>query len=254
MASDIKIPNWSPVQQETQRFRMIIASSGENRMGRTTFGLDAPGPIACFPFDNNTKELIQKTIKTTGKTILTPNEPLDYIEATKQEEWKPIWNYFEQCWEDAVASPSIRTIMADTFTEANELARLAEFGKLSGEIPRHYEPINAKFKRIIDLTYRTDKNVILIHRVKDEYKNDKSTGKRIIAGFSSIKYKVQIVLNHWRDMEMVDEVAGTQGFGFTIADCSQNAALANTYLAEPDNNWLALGMLVYPNSSPADWL
>jgi hypothetical protein len=231
---------------------MIVSSRGEDKDGKTQFGLTAPDPIAVFPFDNNTDELIQKWLKR-GKKILTPNESLDYSAATKKEEWQPVWDRFEEYWEDALNTESIRTIMADTFTEANELSRLAEFGKLSGNIPRTYDKINAKFKRLIDMTYKTDKNIILIHRLKDEYKNDARTGVRVLAGFGNIRYKVQINLLHKRDIEYRDTAQGIEGFYIEIENCTQNETLTGTVLMEPNNTWIGLGCLAYPETGPWEW-
>ena len=246
------VPGWGDAKERVSRPRMIVSSRGEDKDGKTQFGFTAPDPIACFPFDNNTDELIQKWLKR-GKRILTPNESLDYSDATKKEDWAPIWARFEEYWEDALNSESIRTIMADTFTEANELSRLAEFGKLSQVVSRDYGKINAKFKRLIDMTYKTDKNIILIHRLKDEYKNDARTGTRILAGFGSIRYKVQINLLHKRDIEYRDLEKGVEGFYIEVENCTQNESLANTVLMEPDNTWTGLGCLVYPDTAVWDW-
>jgi hypothetical protein len=250
--TDIKVPGWGEAKEQTKRKRLIIASGGEEREGKTQFGFTAPGPIACFPFDNNTPELIQKWLKM--KKILIPNESLDYTEATAMQEWKPIWDRFEALWKDAVNSPSIRTIMCDTGTEAYELCRLAEFGKLAEVMPTNYARVNAKFKRLIDMTYTTDKNIIFIHQLKDVYKNNNRTGERQLSGYGLIGYKVQINLRHWRLLENRDEVVGTEGFGISIVNCTQNETLAGTFLEEPSNTWQDLGQLVYPGTKYEDWL
>ena len=73
---DVRVPGWGEAKEQTKRKRLIIASGGEEREGKTQFGLTAPAPIACFPFDNNTPELIQKWIR--YKKILTPNDSLNF--------------------------------------------------------------------------------------------------------------------------------------------------------------------------------
>ena len=251
--TDVKVPKgWTLAKERVVRPRMIVSSRGEDKDGKTRFGLTAPAPLACFPFDNNTLELVDREVKK-GRRILLPNETLDYTEATKKEEWKEFWERFERFWEDAVNSDSIRSIMADTFTEANELSRLAEFGKLSQVMARNYDVINAKFKRLIDLTYKTDKNIILIHRLKDEYRNDSRTGNRVLAGFGNIRYKVQINLVHKRDLELRNAKTGSEGFYIEIENSTQRAELNGYILEEPDNTWAGLGSLVYPETGPWDW-
>lgn len=251
--TDVKMPRgWGEAKESNRRKRMIIASGGEDRDGKTQFGLTAPAPIAIFPFDNNTDEMISKWIK--RKKILVPNVSLDYTDATEIGEWKPVWERFEELWKDAVNSPSVRTIMADTFGEAYELCRLAEFGKLTEVMPTNYARVNAKFKRLIDMTYNTDKNVILTHRLKDVYKGKDRTGERTLAGYTDIAYKVQIVIRHWRILDNRDPETGDEGFGFNIINATQNEKLAGTYLSEPDNTFAGLGTLVYPTSRLTEWL
>lgn len=257
--------SWMDANAQGFAPRMIISSQGDHREGKSQFALTAPGPIACFPFDNNTMELVRKWLP--YKRILVPPDSLDYTLATQQEEWMPIWEKLESYWLDAVNSPSIRTIMADTGTEMYELCRLAMFGKLE-QVPAHfYNKVYARFKRLIDLTYRTDKNVIFIHRQKDEYeKSGKKgegvrTGRRILNGYNDVPFKVQVTLLHWRTSEEydastgigVDEANGLLGFGFTVLTCTQRADLAGKYLAEPGNTWAALGSLAYPETDEAYW-
>jgi hypothetical protein len=249
--TSVSVPGFSESKSITRRKRMIVSVRGEEREGKTQFGLTAPGPIAVFGFDNNTPELIEKWQM--RKKIFVPTEPLDYMDATDVGEWAPVWERFKEMFLKAVASPVVRTIMVDTFTEANELCRLARFGKLTEVPPHFYGKVNAEFKRLVDATYKTDKNVIFIHQLKDQYKKGDRTGERILAGYSNIGYKVQINILCWRDLSRRDPDTGSEGFGITIDNSTQNEALAGTYLEEPDNDFVNLGKIVYPGSVDSDW-
>jgi hypothetical protein len=249
--TSVSVPGFSEARIGTRRKRMIVASRGEDKDGKTQFGLTMPAPIAAFPFDNNTMEMIEKWQM--FKKILVPTEPLDYTEATALEEWKPIWDRFEDMWADVVASKSIRSILLDTGSEAHELARLAYFGKLTEVMPTHYAKVNARFKRLIDMVYKTDKNILITHQLKDEYVKNNRTGERVLAGYAPVKYKVQINILHWRDLERRDAEKGTEGFGLTIINATQSPELAGTYLDEPDNTWTGLGKVIYQGTTDADW-
>ncbi len=242
---------FAEAQQRVARPRMIVSVRGEERAGKTQFGLTAPAPIAVFPFDNNTEELVQKWLM--AKKIFMPKEPLYFMDATDQEHWLPVWERFKELFLAAVTSPLVRTVMVDTFTEAHELCRLVRFGKLS-EVPAHfYGKVNAEFKRLIDSTYQTDKNVVLVHRVKDEYVKNVRTGERVLAGYGEVGYKVQLNILCWRELSRRDAETGAEGFGISLENCTQNETLAGTYLEEPRNNWQELGKLVYPGTTDEDW-
>ena len=248
---------WGEVQEIIKRPRMIVSGRGEERAGKSQFGLTMPAPIAVFPFDNNTDELIQKFRR--YKKILAPEDPIYFKPEYSKEEHDVLWGRFMELFKNAVASPFVRSIMVDTGTEMYELARLAKFGKLK-EVPAHfYDLVNSEFKKLINLIYPSNKNLYITHRVKDQYvktgeKQSARTGKRIEDGFNAVRYKVQINVLCWRDLKRRDDEAGTEGFGMTIDDCTQNETLAGTFLEEPDNNWQDLGKLVYPDSTDKDWV
>ena len=247
---------WGEVQEIIKRPRMIVSGRGEERAGKSQFGLTMPAPIAVFPFDNNTDELIQKFRK--YKKILAPIDPLYFKPTFSKEEFDALWERFMELFKSAIASPNVRSIMVDTGTEMYELARLAKFGKLK-EVPAHfYDLVNSEFKKLINLVYPSDKNLYIAHRVKDQYvktgeKQSARTGKRIEDGFNAVRYKVQINILCWRDLDRRDAETGTEGFGCTVEDSTQNEAVAGTYLEEPYNNWTDLGKIIYPDSTDKDW-
>ena len=247
---------WKDVAERIMRPRMIVSGRGEERAGKSQFGLTMPAPIAVFPFDNNTDELIQKFRKV--KRILTPEEPLYFKSEFSKEEYDVLWNRFMELFKSAIASPAIRSIMVDTGTEMYELARLAKFGKLK-EVPVHYyDLVNSEFKKLINLIYPSDKNLYITHRVKDQYvktgeKQSARTGKRVEDGFGAVRYKVQINVLCYRDINDRNPDTGSEGFSIVIDDCTQTETLAGTYLEEPENCWSSLGKLVYPDSTDKDW-
>jgi hypothetical protein len=132
------------------------------------------------------------------------------------------------------------------------------------QVPPHfYGKVNVEFFDLIRKVQQSDKNLALIHRLKDEYVKGGTkgegvrTGKRILSGVADIKFKVQLNLISWRDLEMrreaTDTEAGSEGFGVTVENCTQNEKLAGTYLEEPENTWAGIGIRVYPGTKVSDW-
>jgi hypothetical protein len=216
-----------------------------------------PSPIAAFPFDNNSMEIIQKV--RAYKKILVPNESLEFKDATDNNEHKAIWQRFKSLYYDAINSASVRSIFLDTGSDLYELCRLALLGRLEQVPPHFYGKVNVEFTDLIRKVQQSDKNLAIIHRLKDEYVKGGvkgegvRTGKRILSGIADIKYKVQLDLISWRDLDLRNEETGSEGFGVTIENCSQNEKLAGTYLEEPDNTWAGIGTRVYPNTTVSDW-
>jgi hypothetical protein len=246
---------WGEVKELVLRPRLIVSARGEDKDGKTQFGLSMPAPIAVFAFDNNTAEIVNKVQK--YKKILVPNEPLEFKDAASNDAIVEVWARFKTLYMDAVNSSSVRSILIDTGTDLYELMRLAILGKLEQVPPHFYGKVNVQFHDLVKKIHPTDKNLCITHRLKDEYirsgKDSARTGTRILSGVGDIRYKVQVNVLCWRDLAMRDEDAGTQGFAITVDNCTQNETLAGTYIEEPDNTWVGLGMRVYPSSTEKDW-
>jgi hypothetical protein len=229
--------------------RLVIAVEGRERTGKTTFGLSAPGPLAFFPLDPGREGVLEKSVK--SKKILLPTtekgevETFDYRDATSPKDYERLWDKFKSLYYKALESKEVKSIVVDTATEAWELLRITRFGKLTQVQPYHYGPVNAEFRDMIKQIYKTDKNLILIHKVKNEYVNDKRTGEMERAGFGDTGYLVQINLTLGWDFE--------EGFSMFIKDCRQNMVIAGTKVNEPMNTFPFLATQVYPESELENW-
>jgi len=205
---------------KTKRKNLIISVEGMEKTGKTTFGLTAPEPIALFDMDIGTDRALNKVIP--GKNVWS--FCTNYRLSNDPDEWKELWSKLRKSWYDALSASQkdCGSVVADTFTEVYELIRLAHFGKLSNVLPHHYGPVNAELRDMINISKDSGKNVILIHKVKDEYINDKTTGKKKRAGFAEVGYLADInIVTSWK---------ADTGFVFTIRDCGQNMDLAGMEL------------------------
>lgn len=228
--------------------RLIISVEGMEKEGKTSFALSAPGPIALFDMDIGLEGVINKWVD--EKEIYVAS--FDYRDATNQDEWLAMWMKMRKAYLTALKDKAIRTLVWDTGTEAWELVRLARFGQLSQVMPQHYGPVNAEFRDMLRKVYETDKNLIMLHKMKDEYVliGDRKTGKsertggHVRAGFSDVGYLMQMNLRVWRNEE---------GFGLTVRDCRQNAEIAGMDISEPMNTFPFVAAEVFGDTSPEDW-
>jgi len=245
---------FSDVDTEVIR-RLIINVQGSNKTGKTNFALGAPGPIAVFDLDIGLEGVARK-FATKDRSILQKRYSLvaDLEETTEesQEQAEKLWASFKKDFA-AVCASDIRTIVWDSATEAWELARLAEFGKLTQVQPWHYTQLNSEFRKILRLATETDKNFIVTHKMTEIYedvvgatgkKQGRATGEYRRAGFKDMQYVVQVNLETFRDAD---------GFGIKILDCRQDGDLADLELRKKECNFVHLATQVFPDTEAKDW-
>lgn len=206
--------------------RLIVAVSGREKHGKTHFALTAPGPIAYQDLDIGTEGVIEKFVKS-GKVIY--HKEYGYTElkdrgVNNKEQFKPIWDKFKEDY-IAIMDSKVRTVVMDTASEVWELLRMAAFGKLDHVMPHHYGPVNAEYRSLLRMAYVSNKNLILLHKVKPQYIDDKRTREYDRAGFGDTGFMVQVNMRCWR--KMVDD---SLTFGVTIDDSRQNADVAGMEL------------------------
>jgi hypothetical protein len=218
--------------------RMTVVVKGRWKTGKTNFSLTAPPPIAHINLDVGLEGVIEKFRKL--KEIYTNN----YIYRTEmgastQALAQPVWDKLKEDYLYFLRSKEVRTVVLDTESEAFDLIRFARLGSLA--MPREssykYGPVNAEFRELLRLAFVSDKNLILIKKMKDEYIKDVRTGGDEPAGFKDTSYLVQINLLAWRD--------GMSGpFHLTIEDCRQNPDVAGMDLEGEMCNWDFLKVMV----------
>lgn len=261
---ELKIKNYRRIAGRSSTHRMIVSAEAQEKEGKTTFGLTAPAPIALISLDFGLEGVVEKW--QSEKEIYVAE--FDYKDVTDPKEWLRMWKDVKSAYQDALHTERVRTVLVDTGTEMWELCRLAGFGKTDHVKPHHYGPVNAEYTDTIREAYRTNKNVILLHKMKEEYVDDKSTGNIIRSGFGNMPYLVQVLVRLWRRTTEEEEKRTQKDklvaklykrkeiggdYGLTILDCRQNGSLAGTELAEPLNTFSMLGMTVYPDSEEEEW-
>lgn len=259
VAAPTNIGGFSMIRPPT-RYRMIVSISGLDKSGKTNFALTAPGDIAYANFDVGLEGVIHKFEK--NKRIYTK----DYSYGTVGTDIKEVataagkvWDEFKADFRAALRAPSIRTVVIDTEGETYELIRIARFGKLTQVMPHHYGPVKAEYRDVLNEIYDTDKNLILLGRLKDEYKNEapvagkapvgEKTGNLIREGMKDIPYMVQLnAIARCQEGAPPDSM-----FSIHIVNSRQNHELSGMDIPQPLCTFAAIGQMLYPDSREEDW-
>ncbi len=188
-----------------------IAIWGLEKTGKTHFSLTFPEPIYFFNFDFGLHRVLPKL-----KDKLIKVFDYDMSEGNFQELWKKFRVDYKKALEEAT------TIAIDTATQLWELVRLSYLDELSSEekerqrlLPYEYAEPNSRFQSLIYRAKVAGKYLVLIHRARDEYVGDKSTGRKELAGFKDTKALVDMTLHFSLDGNV--PIATFESCGFSLA-------------------------------------
>jgi len=234
--------------------RIIMSVGGREKQGKTHFALTATPPLAIFSSDIGTEGVVNK-FKRAGKEIWVHE-----IEMPKDlDQAKPTWEAFHDSYYGVLRVPRIRTVIFDTSTEIWELLRIRRFGKLTQVMPYQYGPVNAEFRRILKDCYSTQKNLILLHKMKPVYIDDKRTKNFENAQFSDTPYLVQVNVESFRTKPKVncDYCKKTDGkhrhWCVKIKDCRQNPELIDQVFKDQLCNFPFIASLIVEGTTQEDW-
>lgn len=242
-------------RDQPQRRRLIISIEGEEKTGKNHFAFGAPGPIGYHSFDYGDEGVIEKFLAT-GKVIHKAEYRIEVPPGAGVQETSdkanPVWNSFNSNY--TLGLTRFRTTIVDTGTDLWEIARMAYLGKLLQVMPHHYPPVNSAYKSLFRQAYSSPGNLILLHRLKDEWINkvDKQgkevgikTGTLLLAGYKDTPYETQVHLRTFKDSD---------GFGALVVECRQNPDLTGMELREEMCSFSGLGQMVYPDSKEEEWV
>jgi len=224
--------------------RLIVSVSGHEKQGKSHFAMTAPGPIAYFNADIGMEGVVGK---------FTGDKEIHVLEVARVEneetDAEDEWDRFETAFKAMLRSNYIRTMVVDTATEVWELLRMARFGRLTQVMPYQYGPVNAEYRALIREAFNWDKNLVLLHKMKEVYSGNgpkaAPTGEWTRSGFKDTGYLVQVnaQIDHY------DE----EGFTLTIQDCRHDPDLMGFELEGDMCNFQGLGAVVLPMLPPDTW-
>jgi hypothetical protein len=236
--------------------RLIFAIDGPEKSGKTNFVLTMPEPVAVINTDIGLDGVVQRWQDDKDIWVLDVDVSLQDLKTLTPrdaaQEADKAWRKILKAYRDVLGEA--KSVVFDNATECWEILRMARFGKLDQVKPHHYGPVNAEYRDLIRSSYDQGvTNLGLIHKIKDEYTDDKRTGRRVRAGFSDTGFLVQANLSCWRETGK-DAAAFPDNFHVDVIDCRQNMEIAGMSLTGADAAFPQLAALVFPDSKPEDWL
>lgn len=209
-------------------------------VGKTNFGLTAPGPIAVQNMDVGLDKLLykfkDKDLAYKNYRLPFEHKQLNKVISRKQEDRLPmaldmdavidLWEEYKRDFVALLRDPNVNTILQDSITDSWELIRGARFGKLDQVLPTNYGPVNLEYSYLYKLALESDKVLITTQKLKKEYRGEKGkeswTGGYEPSGYSGFGFLVEINIRAYREY---DEDAGTKVFKMEITKCKPNPTL-----------------------------
>lgn len=185
---------WEDAPTKFLRRVTYLQIYGDTATGRTSLALTAPGPIALLHAEEKIDGIVQKfpekgiRLHCFGGRFSGSHQEIATQASAQIEQ-------FKAALDDAFSWA--KTVIVDTHTEAWELLRLARFGTLnpSGHVPSLYGPVNAEWKGLFRGHRAQDRyNLICIGQIKEQYRNNKPTGKLEQAGQKEMKYPADVIV------------------------------------------------------------
>jgi hypothetical protein len=204
-----------------RKARLITLVYGLTKTGKTRFALTAPAPIAFINFDRSLEDVLPD-FKGLDIGIADYSDDLgvlDQAAATK------VMARFQTDYAAALADPRVKTVVVDKLTTLWEVMRWARLGKVTQVRPHHYTQVNQEMRQYMLMPQATDKNVIFIEDVKEEWLNEKSTGRMVRDGFKHGSTLVQLELEFTRNEDEIDMEEDELGFHAIIKGSSVSAAM-----------------------------
>jgi len=279
--------------------RIILSVDGLDKHGKTRFAFSAPKPLIYLDFDIGKEGVIEKFTKqspyilTSPPFLFRPSE-VGFGEEESEKHSKeivdaawPVLQRFRTTYLRALREPCLkvagqkvmaRTVVIDTGTEAWQLLRLAEFGKISQVKPHHYVQVNGLMRDIVRAGFDSDVNVIWLHKLKAEWKDNaegkgRKTGTIERDGFDGMSYLVQANLLayrvqanlqaattvKWKSGEGVFEVGVEPredqdlGFRLIIGNSRHDPSLEGMTLSNDMINFQTIAQMMMPETDPEAW-
>ena len=241
---------------EPVRQRLIWRGYGEPGSRKTSFGLEAPGPLVIFSFDKGLEGVVERYQE--HKDIYLKEYEWSPTEDLSQEDAQALRDEFIGDFTHALAHA--RTVLIDKETDLWELFRYAEFGE-PNDAPRNYPQLTQRYRKYMNMPKALNINFGVIQGMKNEWKTIQkrdgggekgaSTGRRIPQGFGELEGMVHLDLHHTGHSlrTWAIEVGKARGPG--------GQEIADTRLG-PDEGFEGItftefAVLVFPDTREKDW-
>lgn len=260
---------------------LAIATYGEQGSGKTRFSMTAPDPIGFIPLDRKARKTVERISAELNKRVVMPKA--DFIRSENPMKLAMLKPWCDNAalivqWEQPLppyccarhyyrwhvnrvkaaafklyAHKDIRTIVIDTGTQLWEDILHAHFGRSDRIMPRDRGPANQEMIEL--LNNLAGKNLIITHKAREIWKNDKPTGRYEYAGFGHLGYHVNTIIHMVNDeTKSADD---SDRFLLNVMLCQDNPAIqgpgGKALLTDDMITFQNLAFMIFPDDEPSKW-
>jgi hypothetical protein len=253
-----KTSRFKKITEPLHRNRVVTIVESLQKHGKTHFSLTAPSPILYQDIDNGLEDVADKFLG--DKEIWPASYKTSKADSNAGEQQAFAAGEVKAFLDDFYGGlkSGARTIVWDTASELWEMMQLAEFGKLTQNNKYGYRGINSMMRDMIRAALDSDTNLIMLHRLKQEYKDDKWTGEYTRAGYSGAGYEAQLILRSVRckgDCGSESHPEGNSSFHLKVIDSRANPDMNGYDFLQhesPDNSFKSVMAAIY-STPEEDW-
>ncbi len=261
--------------------KLAIGLYGEQGTGKTRFSITTPDPIGVIPLDRKTRATVQRISQELGKTVVMPTADFIRVENPMKMAMLPPscgksveikltdpapkyccaihyyrWhvNRIKAATYTLYNNRAIRSIVIDTGTQLWEDILFAHFGRSERVMPRDRGPANQEMIEFLNCL--SGKHLILTHKARQIWKNDKPTNRFDWAGFPHLGYHTNVIAEMRCDE--TKEAGDDNRFTLSMVLCQDNPDIqgpgGKDLLADDQINFQTLAYCIYPDQDPDQWI
>jgi hypothetical protein len=288
---EVKLGNiqFNEATPDPNRDPYIIGSFGPEGGGKSRFALTGPEIVGFLALERKSYATIDKDAALLGKRVWKPKDPEKLMvnmrkakmlgsiegkaktEKDKEAEEEAANNRLRQYYRDyanmiydatyaLLEHPDVRLLVIDTFTQMCNIIDSALYGfktkyiKIKSQTYQDRREYNQEIIDFLNSLSSYKKHVILTHRQRDEYKDDKPTGRKIFEGFKFLGNYTNILIAHetnpnWSPTS--EDESKHWHYALTVRTCQQNPLLEGAeyrrFLTDDDITFPNLIMSVNPD-------
>jgi len=284
---EIKLGNVQFTESNQSSTPYIIGTFGPEGSGKTRLPLTGPEVIGFIPLERKSYATIMKDAAELGKRVWQPKDPESLIvsmrkakqlgtvaglaktEAAKEAEENEANNrlrayyreYADKIYETVYAmleNADIRTVVIDTFTQFCTIIDSAIYGfktkyiKIKTQTYQDRREFNQEIIDFLNSLAAYKKHIILTHRQRDEYKNDK-VWRKTWEGFKFLGNYTNLLVHHESNPEWnpnSNDESKLWHYGLTVRTCQNNPQLEGAefkrFLTDENISFANLIMAVDP--------
>ena len=240
----------------------IIGVFGAEGTGKTRFALTGPEVIGCVSLETKSYKTISEVSAELGKRVYKPKDPqslmvpirkVDAMDDVKAQQWyKEHLKRVNDVIYAMLENKDVRTVMIDKFTTYCTWVQFAvngmtgkKFMKVKDKVFQDNKELYQEIIDVMNSFSQYKKLIVLLTAEKNEYANDKETGRLISDGFKYFGSHTNVLVHLEENKFWKPKDEGGSKWKFRL---NVRKAQGATHLEGPEGNPLLLdGDVSIPN-------